>query len=175
MPAARSPLLRRTALFVFLLAFTASLQAQQTASCANALGSAESSYQESNYDETIRLLTPCTGQLQADPARTIGLYRLLSMAYMNSGNAEGARKAILDLLRAMPGYEPDPIQDPPSYTVLVLIVRDQLAQQSGTTGAGPPDRPASWTKRRGTWLALGGGLIVIGLAAILTGGGGTSN
>ena len=169
------PLIRRAALFVFLLALAPSIQAQQATACTEALGNAESSYQESNYEETIRLLTPCARQPQPAPAQTVGIYRLLSMAYMNSGQAEGARKAILDLLRAVPDYEPDPIQDPPSYTVLVLILRDQLAQQSGTAAKESSDRPTPWTKKRGTWLALGAGLIVVGLAAILTGSGGTSD
>ena len=109
------------------------------------------------------------------PEQVIGMHRLLSMAHMNSGDAPGAKLAILNLLRAVPDYEPDPVQDPPSYTVLVSVIQDQLRQQPGERGRDQASQRTSWAKKPGTWIAIGGGLLVVGITAFLTGDDGPTN
>ena len=165
----------RYALLLLCLLLTPRAWGQQSPGCTEALRNAESTYQESNYEDTIRLLAPCLSAEGLERTRVVAIHRLLSMAHMNSGDAHGARLAILDLLNRVPDYEPDPVQDPPSYTVLVMIIRDQLRQQTGAAEAEAAEKPTSWAKRRGTWFAIGGGLLVVGLTAILTGDDGAAD
>ncbi len=160
--------LRRGLLLCLLGLCAASLHAQQPAPCDSLYTQAESAFFDSRFDETIRLLSPCVEPPNA-PA-SVETYRLLGMAYMNQGDAFGARQTLRSLLLAAPGYEPDPVQDPPSYTVLVLIIRDQLQQQDQLPASSEVAERAAPNRRRGTWLGIGAGLVVVGLIAIFAGG-----
>ncbi len=157
-------------LLLTLLLLTPALVAAQTPdACADVFSRAEDAFYESNFDAAINLLTPCVYDAASTTRPAARTYRLLSMAYMNKGDAFGARQTILQLLEQQPNYAPDPVQDPPSYTVMVLIIGDQLRNARGVDDCVAPAQQTSWTRRRGTWLAIGGGLLAVGLAAVFTG------
>lgn len=80
-----------------------------------------------------------------------------------------ARAAIVQLFDIYPEYEPDPIIDPPSYTALVDIVKQQIRPVSEVDES-PPQQ--SWFRTNMRWLVSGGAVVVGGvLAAVLIGGG----
>ncbi len=60
----------------------------------------------------------------------VQVYRLMGLAAMNKGDLEQAQQAIRELLQIVPSYEADPIQDTPSYTTLVAIVRQEVATEA---------------------------------------------
>lgn len=137
--------------------------AQPAASCAESYQAAEAAFSRAAFDTTIVLLRPCA--VAPAPAAT---YRLLSLAYLNNGQTDAARDTVVRLLLAVPGYKADSVQDPPSYTVLVLVVREQLQQQGRLVPPVPPTTP--WYQKRSTWATVGAGLVVIGFAALFAGG-----
>lgn len=135
--------------------------------CDSLLARAEVAFFDGRFDEAIRLLTPCTapGAAQRPP---VGAYRLESMAYMNRGDAQGARETLVRLLLDYPLYEADPVQDPPAYAVLVSVVREQLEAENRLPTASPAvERRPRW--RLGTVLAATAGLVVVGVAAYFAG------
>lgn len=164
---------RRLLLLTALLLLAIPVAAQSGGGCTETLRRAEDAYRAGRFEEAIRLTTPCLADSTFDKEQIIRAHRLLSMAHMNSGDAHGARLAILDLLRLVPEYEPDPVQDPPSYTVLVMVILDQKREAAEQLAEEQPQR-TSWAKRTGTWLGIGGGLVIVGLTAILAGDGGTN-
>ncbi len=151
------------------LAAAPAAHAQLSPACAETVRVAENTYQDGNFAETIRLLTPCLDESRASREPAVRVYRLLTMAFLNSDDPARARESLSALVRQYPDYAPDPIQDPPAYTALTAIVRDELVASGAIASAAPP-LPRHWSKQRATWLAIGGGLIVVGLTAILAGG-----
>lgn len=147
----------------WLLAAALPAAAQQDPGCLNVLPPAQAALADADFTTAIRLLVPCaTGVAPAE------IYRLLSLAYLNNGQNEAARRTVVDLLLHHPTYTADPIQDPPSYTVLVLVVREQLQEQGRLTQPAPPRTP--WYQKRGTWALVGTGLVVVGVTALFAGG-----
>lgn len=138
--------------------------AAQPADCVRTLQTAEVAYEAGRFDEAARLVTPCVASAAFNREQTIRAHRLLSMSHANRGDAEGARLAILDLLQRVPDYQADPVQDPPAYVLLVSDLRDQLYAEAALPTAEP--RP-KWTRRPGRWLGLAGGLVIVGVTAVL--------
>ncbi len=161
----------RSLLFIVLLAgapFPA--LAQFSGHCAAELREAEQSYVRGTFSRTVRLVESCLDGRALETEARVRAYRLLTLAYLQQGDTENARVAAVRLLRAAPGYTPDPVQDPPSYVALLTIVEQDLRAE----GALPPaeEEQKSWLARRTTWLAVGGGLLIAGIIAIFAGGGG---
>ena len=139
--------------------------------CSQEVAEAEEQYLDGQFEAAAQLLSACLEANRLADDEAVPAYRLLSLAYMNQGNAQGARRAIEGLLSIAPGYEPDPVQDPPSYTVLVLIVKDQMREIAAAEAAAEAEAQKPWTKKRRTWLVIGGGIVAAGVAAVLLGGG----
>lgn len=166
-PPSAVPMLFRRVLLLLAIACAALPAASQTPSpCDTVLVRAETAFFDGAFGETIRLLTPCAAPDAPRPPST-AMYRLLSMAFMNDGDAGGARRTISDLLIQHPAYEADPVQDPPAYVVLVSAIREQLQAQ----GRLPAMRvePSPRRGRLGAFIGATLGLAVIGVAAYLVG------
>lgn len=103
---------------------------QRRDKCAQERADAENFYLEGEFDEAIRLLQACVVREALFVEEAVQVYRLLGLAWMNHGDMEQAQQAIRDLLKIVPAYEADPIQDPPSYTTLVAVVRQEMAAEA---------------------------------------------
>lgn len=156
-----SPLRRGAALLgILALGLAVPLAAQPAGACAAVQAQAEAAFTDGDAEGAIALLAPCVEAGAAIPA-----HRLLALAYLNAGRADAARNAVAALLVAHPRYQPDPVQDPPSYTVLVQLVREQLVAEGRLAPPMPPAAPP-WYQRRGPWAVLGAGLVAVGLVAL---------
>lgn len=153
----------------FLLGGAGSVQAQQASRCAPQLERADSLYQRRAFSAAAQQARQCLQQSRLPVREQRTAFRLFALAQLRQGNQETARQAVSGLLRAVPGYEPDPVQDPPSYVTLVTDEQQRLRAAGRLPEAPPPPRPP-WYERRSTWLVVGGGLIATGLIAIFSGG-----
>ncbi len=144
--------------------------AQQLRSCDELLEEGSTAYVDRRYDEALQLADQCLARNELARDDMIASYRLLALAYIRLDQLGDARLAVLHLLDAAPEYQPDPITDPPDYTVLVDAVRNQFQQDLAET-----TRERSWMRANARWI-LSGGLAVAGgvLAAVLLQGQGSS-
>ncbi|MGI9174079.1 MAG: hypothetical protein ACR2GR_02000 [Rhodothermales bacterium] len=139
--------------------------------CGEEVAAAEEQYLDGQFEAAAQLLSACLEANPLDAPDAIPAYRLLSLSYMNQGNAQGAQQAVEKLLALAPTYEPDPVQDPPSYTVMVLIVKEKMREVAAVQAAAEAEAQKPWFKKRGTWLVVGGGIVAAGVAAVVLGGG----
>ena len=141
--------------------------------CADAFAAAEEAYFDGRFAEANDLLSECLNRDDLPDALLVEMARLSALAYINLGNLDQARRAVIRLLNVDPTYEPDEVQDPPSYVSLVSTVQRQL--QMGTL-----DVAAAEEERGGgrTWLAILGGAVLAGAATsavLILGGNGTGD
>ena len=129
MPTARS-FFRQILLAMVLLIVCPDANAQPRDKCALERADAEQAYFEGQFDEAIRLLQACLVREELFVDEAVQVYRLMGLAAMNKGDMDQARQAIRDVLQLVPAYEGDPIQDPPSYTTLVAVVRQEVAAEA---------------------------------------------
>lgn len=156
---------------ILLMAAVPYATAQTTNSCDEELETAEMSYVEGRFDDAIRLLLTCLERADIETAQAIDGYRLLALALIRKDELPDARAAIVQLLDIYPEYEPDPIADPPAYTALVDIVKQQVTP--ATAELDEPAAQPSWFRQNLKWILPGGAVVVGGfLAAVLSGGGG---
>lgn len=141
--------------------------------CADAFAAAEEAYFDGRFAEANDLLSECLNRDDLPDALLVEMARLSALAYINLGNLDQARRAVIRLLNVDPTYEPDEVQDPPSYVSLVSTVQRQLQM-------GALDVAAAEEERGGgrTWLAILGGAVLAGAATsavLLLGGNGTGD
>lgn len=169
---------RRPLAVVLFLALTVPIAAAQEAStCDEELEAAESAYVEGRFDDAIQTAVSCLDRADIETAQAVEGYRLLALALIRKDELPDARAAIVRLLDVYPEYEPDPIVDPPSYTALVDIVRQQVGPQTADVSE-PAAAEPSWFRQNMKWILPGGAVVFGGfLAAVLSGGngGGGSN
>ena len=111
----------------WLLVMPTPVQAQEREKCAEERAQAESSYLEGLFDQAITQLQPCLDREDLFADEVVQVYRLLSLVHMNNSDLEQAQQAIRDLLQVVPTYQPDPVQDPPSYTTMVSVIQQEQA------------------------------------------------
>jgi len=128
-PTAR-PFFRWVLLATLLLVVSPDAFAQPREKCAQERADAEKFYLEGQFDEAIRLLQACIVREELFVDEAVQVYRLMGLAAINKGDLEQAQQAIRELLQIVPAYEADPIQDPPSYTTLVAVVRQEVAAEA---------------------------------------------
>lgn len=141
-------------------------------SCSTLIAAAETEYLNGSFQETIQLVSECLNQQGVTADEAVQAYRLLSLAYLKQNELEAAREAIVDLLGVRPTYEPDPVEDPPTYVSLVSIVRQEVHPEGLPAEQPDEERRTPFFKRTSTWLALGGTLLAGGAVAFFTVGGG---
>ena len=139
--------------------------------CGQEMAEAEEHYLDGQFEKAAELLSACLDVSELTVAEATPAYRLLSLAYMNQGDAQGAQQAVEELLAAAPTYEPDPVQDPPSYTVMVLIVKEKMREVAAVQAAAEAEAQKPWFKKRRTWFVVGAGMVAAGVAAVVLGDG----
>lgn len=142
---------------------------QAADTCDEELEEAETRYIEGQFDESIRVVLTCLNRAEIDTVHAIEGYRLLALALIRKDELPEARAAIVQLFDVYPEYEPDPVADPPAYTALVDIVKQQVLP---TAEASEPPPQQSWFQSNLRWLLSGGAVVAGGvLAAVLMQGG----
>ena len=106
---------------------------QAEANCTERLKQARDFYEAQRYDETISQLSNCLWREDLPVAYVEQAYRLLALTYLRLDDVSSAKLAVLKLLGRSPEYEPDPVQDLPSYVSLVRLVRQQVQLPADTT------------------------------------------
>lgn len=145
------------------VSFAPSSTAQQVRTCDELIQESDGMYRDGQFDRAVQLVNECLEKGDLSREDLVASYRLMALAYIRMDELGDARMAVLHLLNAAPEYVPDPIADPPDYTVLVEIVKREFQ---------PPAEPTverrSWFVANAAWL-VSGGLAVAGgiLAAVL--------
>ncbi len=144
--------------------------------CEEAIEEGESAYINGNFQEAISQVSACLDRQDVSEDQAVTAYRLLGLSHLRLNELQQARQAIINIFGIRPGYEADPINDPPEYVSLVSIVRRDVQPE-----APPADQPADddrtpFFKRTSTWLSLIGSVAVGGVVTFLTlGQGGGDN
>jgi hypothetical protein len=80
----------------------------------------------------LSLLSDCVEQPKTSIDEAVQGYRLMSLSYFRQHSLVEARWAIRRILSIDPLYRPNPVEDPPSYALLVSMVRDLEAERDPT-------------------------------------------
>ena len=151
--------------------------AQPREKCVVEREQAQAHYLEGQFDEAVGLLGQCLERELLFVQEAVLVYRLLSLSHLNNGAVEQAQQAVRTLLGQMPTYQPDPIQDPPSYVAMVDLVRRELGAEKAADRPAAAAQPAPVpVSRRGfagprSWLMAAGGALVVATAVFLAFGG----
>ena len=164
----------RWACGVLLLACTATApvaHAQDTdvPPCEALVAEAQDRYLNGAYEAAIQRAAQCFDRSDVEAEDAVQAYRLISLAHLKLDELDAAREAIVNLLGVAPTYEPDPVQDPPTYVSMVAIVKQEV-QPAGTSSDAEEERPGFF-RRTSTWVVLSTTLVAGGVTAFLTLGG----
>ena len=141
--------------------------AQENAQCTDAIAAGEEAYRNAEFETAISRVSSCLDQSSIPTDQAVRAYRLLSLAHLRLNELQQARSAIVNIFGLRPGYEADPIEDPPEYVSLVSIVRRDVQPEV------PPAEPAEddgtpFFKRGSTWLSILGSVAVGGVVTLIT-------
>ncbi len=129
---------------VLWVAASATAFAQQAAAdpgpCDAVLAEAERLYVEQRYEVAELSALQCNLLPSARSPDLQRANRLLALTYLKRGMLSEARVAVVKILGADSGYQPDPLVDLPVYVALVDAVREQL-QVASPAGPPPPAAP----------------------------------
>lgn len=143
--------------------------AQESPPCDSLIADAQDRYLNGAYDAAIQQVSRCLERSDVEADLAVRAYRLMSLAHLRQDELDAAREAIVNLLGVAPNYEPDPVEDPPTYVSMVAIVKQEI-QPAG----GPPedaDEGPGFFRRTSTWVVLSTTLVAGGVTAFLTLGG----
>ena len=101
--------------------------------CQIELVAARDAYLNQDYEAALNLASSCTQENGVADADLIRSHRLMSLSFFRRHALVEARSAITHILSIDPTYEADPVQDPPSYALLVSMVRAILGVDDGST------------------------------------------
>lgn len=110
--------------------------------CQRAMAAAEAAYLNQSYERAIALASKCVQQNGSPQARMIQAHRLMTLSYLRQNRLDEARTHVASILSMDSVYVAHPVDDPPSYVVLVSMVRQQ--KESASRPPSPP-RSASVT------------------------------
>lgn len=151
-------------------------QENERPTCEEAIAQAESAYLNGNFQEAINQVSACLDRQDASEDQIVASNRLLSLSHLRLNELQQARAAIVNIFGVRPGYEADPVEDPPEYVSLVSIVRQEVQPEvPPAEGESADDGRTPFFRRTSTWLALVGSVAVGGVVTFLTlgqGGGG---
>ncbi len=97
----------------------------QVTSCTDALKQAEQHYAVGQFDASINLLGVCLEDEVTPVAQQGEAYRLMGLNYIAKDAQERAEEAVQNLIQLVPGYEPDPLGDPPVFVKMVEDIHRQ--------------------------------------------------
>lgn len=118
------------------------------------------SYEDGELDQAIVKLSSCIEMGGANKTRLGLAYKYLAQAYIAKEYREQATKAIENLLKIMPNYKPDVIEDRPQYVELVEAVKQKMKAQEEPAETIAPTQKKSNLKK---WLVIGGGTAAGGI------------
>jgi len=107
----------------------------ETGPCADTLATAETAYRTRDYQRAVSLASPCTDPTTVTDTTAIRAYRVITLASLRQGNLERARSAVQGILQIDPEYQADPVNDPPSYDLLVTMLRREEAADATADAA----------------------------------------
>ena len=146
----------RTALVGLLIAALIGPTLARAADCRAELVEAEQYYEKGRFDEAIALLEGCLSKSDLPQDERSKVYRLIGLTYLAQDYRDKAKLAVGDLLRLVPDYECDPVQDPPTFCSMLAEERERLLSDSDSL-VGEKSH-SKWTK----WLLIAGGAVVTG-------------
>ena len=111
--------------------------AARAQACSEALEQADDLYVRAAFDEAITLLTDCLENNQLSGEDRAKAYRLVGLSYIGKRQMEEASLAASELMAIQPDYQPDPVNDPPSWQRLV----DEAEPAETTTPDPAPSDP----------------------------------
>jgi len=166
-------------LLLFLPLSVEVVQAQQD--CPAKLQQAESEYTNGRFDEAIDLLSECVNKGKLSRAEEQRALKLLGLAFLAKDYVDQAKNTIRKLLELVPGYEPDPDQDPPVFTNMIKQMKEEARRKEQEKKPVEPAPKKTEVKKKGDgakWLLIGGLVVAAGGGAVLAlgggGGGGTT-
>ena len=101
-----------------LFAISVQNAAAQTDSCITYLKNANSSYDQRDFDGTIKLLQTALDKCNLDKSDKIQAHKLLALSYLGIDNLEAADKEAEAIIKINPNYAPDKFKDDPKYSAL---------------------------------------------------------
>lgn len=113
--------------------------AQSRSPCEASLATAQTLYRNQSFDDAEALLRECLSRPDLDEETTLQSMRLLALIHLREDNLVEAKQMILRMLAVSFAYQPDPIQDPPTYVALVEAIREQLRVDQTAEAAPQPD------------------------------------
>jgi hypothetical protein len=94
--------------------------------CTGLLEAADAAYRNRSYQEAITQASECANQSAAADSMRVRAYRLMSLAFLRQNALQQARQAVGNILAIDPTYGPSPVTDPPSYSLFVSLVRQDV-------------------------------------------------
>lgn len=140
----------------------------QQVPCEAAINQAESAYLNGNFQEAINQVSLCLDRQDATEDQVVAANRLLSLSHLRLNELQQARAAIVNIFGVRPGYDADPVEDPPEYVSLVSIVRQEVQPEVPPAEGDAEDDRTPFFRRTSTWLSLIGSVAVGGVVTFLT-------
>ena len=137
--------------------------------CTKEIEDARQKYFAGQFDEAIVLLDNCVKEgVLADTVMAKAL-RYLTEVYMAKNYINQAKESIKKLLNLIPNYEPDPVEDTPSYIKIVAEAKEELEAERVEEEKEEPTQLETTVRKGGgkKWLYYFGGAIVTGGLAFL--------
>ncbi len=103
---------------IAVFAITTQKSAAQTDSCIIKLKNANTSYEQGDYDGTIKLLRQTIAECNLDKNDKIQANKLLIMSYLKVDNLEEADKTAAEIMKIDPYFKPDKFKDDPKLSTL---------------------------------------------------------
>lgn len=141
-----------------------------TYACEDELEAADQAYVNSEYGDAVALAAECIDREDVTDDTRVAAYRVMGLAYLRQDRIDRARDTILRILSLDPTYQADPVDDPPSYTSLVTIVRREAGptlvegQPIDAADPQPEDDRTPFFRRASTWVTIGGIAVSSGIA-----------
>lgn len=127
--------------------------AQAPPPCDPLLAAAEGRYVKREFAEAETLVRACLAQNERSDEAAVLAYRLLALIALRQDDLPEAKRAVLQIVGVSFEYEPDPVQDPPSFVALVKTIKGQLRKEQArplshdSTRVAPPEREPEPTPR----------------------------
>ena len=134
---------RRGGVLLLIFLFGAPASAQDK--CTTELGLAEQKYQEGRLEEAMALAQNCLAKPNLTLVDGERAYKLLGKAYFADGDSLQARLHLKKLLVLKPDWQPDPVNDTPSFQKLaeqVIAEVGRMRQQAKPTTPPPIKKPS---------------------------------
>lgn len=100
--------------------------AQEGRGCSVQLASAEVEYRNGAFESALHAASACLDQPAGEIREMVHAYRMLALAYIKLNKLDAAQRSIVNLLSVQPHYTADRVNDPPTYTSMVGLVRRRI-------------------------------------------------